>query len=751
MPKKNNNDTANILEAFAPYVFGKNYRIEGRNVYGTCPSCGDTKDHCSFTVLDGVIVGNCFKCHNTTEALVENIPEAQEAIKKVPVAVFSSSGLGAVEREHIYVNEFGKTLYKKVIYRKGNGDKTAKWFTLDTDGRTWILNLPNGQIAPIYHADKIRTVHETAPDTWVYLVEGEKDTDNLEHLGFVATSLPNGAVGNTRSIKEEWIHALSKLNLVIMGDNDEAGATSVRLLSKRLFKFANQIKVIMPTDLLDRESELIRNKYDVSDYIEEVGQQVAYYRIKSLTDTIPAIEPEEEIALPKWIFKTESMNGTETLHVDDALFCEYFIAEHDIHRINGQFYMKGEMVTDDQIKNMIQCLVQKYFREKTGSLTNNLVQAVENNSFTLQPEPDESKVFCAGDTTLIFDRAGNIETVTETIFTLTRLPVAYNPIAECPTFQKYLNDLFYEEDIPVIQEYLGYCMIPCTRAQAGLFIHGKGGEGKSVLRDVVMKLFGHAAVQEHIDRFESDRFSIANLESRLVSIDDDMKTEKLNETSAIKSLITAKDRQLIERKCKQKYEAYIYARIIALGNSFVGSKFDHSDGFYRRQLLIDCKPNRRDPKDNDRFMSDKVIAEIEGVLAWCVVGLQRLIRNNYNFSVSDRMRKTLDDIRIDSDSTLAFCKDDDWIIEDTEAWEEFIPSTDIWVAYYLFCQENAISPNKKRSFCLRFKELYPLYYSKLRSNGIPKNGYTHLRLTEYAKNKIDNLDSFTRRRIEEST
>ena len=46
------------------------------------------------------------------------------------------------------------------------------------------------------------------------------------------------------------------------------------------------------------------------------------------------------------------------------------------------------------------------------------------------------------------------------------------------------------EDIPALQEYLGYCLIPSTKGQKMLMLIGKGGEGKSRIGVVMNAIFG---------------------------------------------------------------------------------------------------------------------------------------------------------------------------------------------------------------------------------------------------------------------
>ena len=412
-----------------------------------------------------------------------------------------------------------------------------------------------------------------------------------------------------------------------------------------------------------------------------------------------AYDPSDD-QLPAWIFQIPTKGGGTINKINEPVFCDCFKSEHHLVRVNGVFYYDGADVTDDFIRNEIQNRIQVYFVERVGRLTENVFVTLSNSCFTVQPDPDERKVYCGDYVTLSFDDTGKISSEKEDVFTLTRVPVVYDPDVKCPTFQKYLKDLFYEEDIPAIQEFIGYCLVPSTRAQAALFIHGKGGEGKSVLRDVLMKLFGHTIKQEAISNLDK-AFVIANLENILVCIDDDMQTSLMGDVSLLKSLITSKGKRQVERKHVQKHDAVIFARIIGIGNSFIGSKFDYSDGFYRRQLLIDCKPKTRE-KD-DRFMSDKCVSEIQGVLNWALAGLSRLIRNGFNFSISKRMQHTLDSIRRENDNVLDFIENN---IEDTGGRGGCIISDDFYKAYAICCKDNGDVPVKKKTFQTRISDMY---------------------------------------------
>lgn len=166
---------------------------------------------------------------------------------------------------------------------------------------------------------------------------------------------------------------------------------------------------------------------------------------------------------------------------------------------------------------------------------------------------------------------------------LNRLPVEYQPDARAPTkWLEFLDGLLIPEDILTLQEYLGYLLIPSTKAQKTLVMTGKGGEGKSRIGLLLKKLFGEASHSESILRIETNRFASANLEYKLFMVDDDLNMVALPETRNIKSIVTAEDRLCIERKNKQAVQGLLYVRFICFGNGNLVAAHDDSNGFNRK-------------------------------------------------------------------------------------------------------------------------------------------------------------------------
>ena len=276
-----------------------------------------------------------------------------------------------------------------------------------------------------------------------------------------------------------------------------------------------------------------------------------------------------------------------------------------------------------------------------------------------------------------------------------RFPVAYNPSAPSPeTWLGFPHSLLYEDDIPTLQEYIGYCLIPSNKGQRMMVIKGNGGEGKSQIGTVLSHLFGCNAKDGSVGKVSENRFARADLEHIHLLIDDDMRVEALRQTNYVKSLVTAQGRMDLEKKGKQSYQGWMFARLLAFSNGDLQSLYDRSNGFYRRQLILTTRERQPDRVD-DPDIAEKMCRELEGIFLWAFEGLQRLVANHFRFTESARARANQETIRQDANNALLFMEAGDYIRLTPEGK---VGSQELYEIYTVWCRENGFSPLKNRSF-----------------------------------------------------
>ena len=273
--------------------------------------------------------------------------------------------------------------------------------------------------------------------------------------------------------------------------------------------------------------------------------------------------------------------------------------------------------------------------------------------------------------------------------------MAYNPDAPTPTrWLAFLEGLLYPEDIPTLQEYIGYCLIPSNKGQRMMVIKGNGGEGKSQIGAVLSTLFGSNMKDGSIGKISENRFARADLEHILLCVDDDMRMETLRQTNYVKSIVTAQGKMDLEHKGKQSYQGWMCARLLAFSNGDLQALFDRSDGFYRRQLVLTTKEKPASRVD-DPDLAEKMKAEIEGIFLWAFAGLQRLVANNFKFTESQRTRENREAVKRDNNNVFDFLESEGYIRLKADAT---ISSKELYEVYQIFCAENGLTALKPRSF-----------------------------------------------------
>ena len=379
-------------------------------------------------------------------------------------------------------------------------------------------------------------------------------------------------------------------------------------------------------------------------------------------------------------------------NINEALFCEEFLRERRIIFANGAFFTPDGRVTDDlplrgEIYDKLKfCAVNNIPRKIT-----NILEVLKLEAQVPDFPPEQDRIHVANGTLL----QNGTFTEGRPAIVRSRLPVAYNPDAPAPVvWLNFLDDLLHTEDIPTLQEFIGYCLIPSNKGQRMMVIKGNGGEGKSQIGAVLSAIFGMNMKDGSIGKISENRFARADLEHILLCVDDDMRMEALRQTNYVKSIVTAQGKMDLERKGKQSYQGWMFARLLAFSNGDLQALYDRSDGFYRRQLVLTTKEKPADRAD-DPDLAEKMKAEAEGIFLWALEGLQRLVANNFKFTESDRIRENREAVKRDNNNIFDFMESEGYIRCKADA---SISSKDFYEIYRMWCEENSLAPLKARSF-----------------------------------------------------
>lgn len=303
-----------------------------------CPGHNDKQRSLSITELEGRILPHCFAGCQLLDILKPLDLQPQDLFLNGHHNTSLENRI--IETTYDYTDEKGKLLFQVVRYR-------PKHFTQRRpDGnRGWIWNL--GKVRRVlYHLpDVIQAVQEAKT---IFIVEGEKDVDNLLKLGLVATCNPMGA-GKWQTAYNE---SLKGANVIIIADKDTPGRSHAQQVVRSITGKATTIK------LIELPGEQVK---DASDWIAAGGTKE---QLERLVEEAPEFESVVNPDLPQVIVTDR--------HLRDASR-EALSALHKGNNPPHIFLRGGKMVrivADEDDKPIISILSVSELRYELANVAN---------------------------------------------------------------------------------------------------------------------------------------------------------------------------------------------------------------------------------------------------------------------------------------------------------------------------------------------------------------------------------------------
>lgn len=376
--------------------------------------------------------------------------------------------------------------------------------------------------------------------------------------------------------------------------------------------------------------------------------------------------------------------------INEQSFCRYITQAYPMIYAEGNFYSVNGMEPEDRVQKLIYDCISPYYSSGLIKKVNNLTDVLKKELWQETLEESETLIHCFNGTYQPGAAAfGHMR------YCRCRLPVNYNPKAPKPEqWLNFLSELLEPEDCLTLQEFFGYCLLPVNYAQKMLMIIGKGGEGKSRVGIVASRLFGDNMVNGSLTKLEKSQFARADLQNRLLMVDDDLQLEALTTTGNIKTIVTAEQQIDLERKGVQSYQGKMFCRLMAFGNGSLRALHDRSHGFFRRQIILSAKP-RPETRQDDPFLALKLCQELEGILLWAIEGLERLIMNDMCFTISPGAEANLKIAVSEGNNTVDFMASQGYIRLDPLG---VISSRSLYRIYSDWCEDNMLQPLSARTF-----------------------------------------------------
>lgn len=332
----------------------ENVKANENGYIACCPIHEDKTPSLSISEQEGKILIHCHAGCDTEEIIQElglTMGDLFTEKKEVPIQKLKLSKNATPEEEYIYYDLEGNIVHKTIRYGKQYNKPFTQARPNPKKPNTWIYDLKNIKTV-IYKLPQVASsIKEKKP---IFIVEGEKDCNNLEKLGFTATTCPMGA----GKWKEYYSEYLKNAICYIIPDNDKAGKEHSNKVANYLLGKAQTIKIL---DLKSVHPNL-KPKGDITDFFKDLGREQGLNLLNELiviSEEIKIIEDdtkklELDIELNKLYQGTEyfikdtclwryTENGekqlasfvpipTSTLRKDDGLTTEmYFKIKAKIH------------------------------------------------------------------------------------------------------------------------------------------------------------------------------------------------------------------------------------------------------------------------------------------------------------------------------------------------------------------------------------------------------------------------------------
>jgi len=297
-------------------------------------------------------------------------------------------------------------------------------------------------------------------------------------------------------------------------------------------------------------------------------------------------------------------------------------------------------------------------------------------------------------------RAGELLQHEERYQSTIQIPVEYNAEATCPEIDRFFNATLPPDCILLIEEIIGYCLIPDVRFEKAFILVGKGANGKSTFLNLLYKAFlGEMNVSTiPLQEICNHRFKRADLFGKLANIFTDIGSRTLMDSNYFKAIVSG-DSIDAERKFGHPFNFKPHAKLLFSANEMPKSD-DKTLAYYRRLIIVPF-PNTFTGSNADRNLIPKLTTpeELSGLLNRALAGLRRLFENG-GFPENETTREALCNYRNENDSISLF------VTEKCEFGDSFeIERQCLLEAYERFCNDEGHSKEGKKIFYSHIRSL----------------------------------------------
>lgn len=392
----------------------------------------------------------------------------------------------------------------------------------------------------------------------------------------------------------------------------------------------------------------------------------------------------------RWRASWMRWNGTCWRELDEAQMraAMYTRLEHAVYQApskDGQTEERAWAPTKQKINNLLDAM---------GAIT--LLPTETDAPAWLDDQgavgPDQGPIVaCANGLLRIQDRA--LLPHTPEFFNLVSVPFAYNPDATAPTWERFLAQIWPDDPaaIAALQEWFGYVVSGRTDQQKILLIVGPSRSGKGTIARVLKELVGKENLAGPTLAGLGTNFGLATLVGKPLAVISDARLAGNDNTQVVERLLTISgdDTIDIDRKYREQWTGKLPTRLMILSNEL--PHFGDSSGVIaNRFILLSMRMSWLGKEDTT--LTDRLTAEMPGILNWALEGLARLKRNG-RITEPASSREAITTMRDTASPTSAFVRE-----RCTTGAACSVPVDALWAVWRDWAEDNGVRPGTKQVF-----------------------------------------------------
>jgi len=218
----------------------------------------------------------------------------------------------------------------------------------------------------------------------------------------------------------------------------------------------------------------------------------------------------------------------------------------------------------------------------------------------------------------------------------------YDPGVKSQMLDDFFNSVFHPDAIQLVEEFIGYLLLPTSQFQKVFIAIGPGGNGKSTFLSILENFLGKSSISfESLHDLSGNVFSRANLLDKICNISHEVGNSVVESTGILKSLSSG-DTISAQMKHQDAFVFTPFARLLFATNEFPYTE-DQTEAFYQRLIFVEFPKCFRGSGEEIPDFAKKACADPEftsSLLNRALMGLCRVMdRGEFTYSESSERKK----------------------------------------------------------------------------------------------------------------